>query len=337
MVYSHVPLAGKPGPQYAYHVVQRSELRFIALPSVTKKRYWIKPFIETSALQITALILHPTFPGWLAPLKFNLTRFEELASFAITLVASWIIACLLVGGYRTTATAGEISASCFSHCPMAATRIHETPNDNPANNHSTKCNVQISIESIMFLTCNHTSACTVTNPSWTASDDSTFPLYLPHRHPWKQHVHRLIPTVSKSDCIGADLPTALTRVSLAWLVSMPVAACQLVLVTAAEDKTLVGGDLFASALPLAASGDCLTQNLPNTTTCKIATAVSFVAGSRRAFDETERPISFLSVSSGFWRSLNMIGEQGTRTLVCAARENDRSVICQGYILSLLRV
>lgn len=35
---------------------------------------------------------------------------------------------------------------------------------------------------------------------------------------------------------------------------MPVAAAQLVLVTAAEDKALVGDFGFASALPLAASG-----------------------------------------------------------------------------------
>ena len=35
---------------------------------------------------------------------------------------------------------------------------------------------------------------------------------------------------------------------------MPVAACQLVLLTAAEGRALVGTDLFASSLPLAASG-----------------------------------------------------------------------------------
>ena len=51
-----------------------------------------------------------------------------------------------------------------------------------------------------------------------------------------------------------DLPTALRRAGLMWLTSMPVAAAQLVLLTAAEDGTLVGADGFASALPLAASG-----------------------------------------------------------------------------------
>lgn len=51
-----------------------------------------------------------------------------------------------------------------------------------------------------------------------------------------------------------DLRTALRKVCEVWLISMPVAACQLVLLTAAEGQTLVGSDLFASSLPLAASG-----------------------------------------------------------------------------------
>lgn len=52
----------------------------------------------------------------------------------------------------------------------------------------------------------------------------------------------------------ADLPTALARVSFTWLVSQPVAAAQLVLVTAAEGQSLVGASNFASKLPLAATG-----------------------------------------------------------------------------------
>ena len=52
----------------------------------------------------------------------------------------------------------------------------------------------------------------------------------------------------------------MSKVSQIWLISMPVAACQLVLLTAAEDRQLLevlpsGSDLFASALPLAASGE----------------------------------------------------------------------------------
>lgn len=111
--------------------------------------------------QITAIILQPSFPGWLEPLHFNSQRFAELASFGTTLTVTWVLSSLLVGGYRTTAS--------------------------------------------------------------------------------------------------ADLSTALAKVSQIWLISMPVAACQLVLLTAAEDRQLLevlpsGADLFASALPLAASG-----------------------------------------------------------------------------------
>lgn len=35
-------------------------------------------------MQITALILMPSFPGWLAPLNFSLLRFEEFLSFLLT-------------------------------------------------------------------------------------------------------------------------------------------------------------------------------------------------------------------------------------------------------------
>lgn len=48
--------------------------------------------------------------------------------------------------------------------------------------------------------------------------------------------------------------TPRSRTCRMWLISMPVAAAQLVLLTAAEDATLVGDEGFASVLPLAASG-----------------------------------------------------------------------------------
>ncbi len=54
--------------------------------------------------------------------------------------------------------------------------------------------------------------------------------------------------------MGADLRTALARVSGAWLIAMPVAACNLILVTAVEDKVLIGDPLFGHVLPLAARG-----------------------------------------------------------------------------------
>lgn len=57
-------------------------------------------------LQITAIILMPSFPGWLAPMHFNPVRFEEFLSFAITVCGTWVGASLLVGGYKSTATSG---------------------------------------------------------------------------------------------------------------------------------------------------------------------------------------------------------------------------------------
>lgn len=51
-----------------------------------------------------------------------------------------------------------------------------------------------------------------------------------------------------------DVPSALRAASWAWLVSMPVAAAQLVLVTALESRALVGTEDFATALPLTAQG-----------------------------------------------------------------------------------
>ena len=59
--------------------------------------------------QITAIILHPSFLGFLAPLKFNAGRFAELGSFSITLTAAWVLSSLLVGGYQSSATSGAIS------------------------------------------------------------------------------------------------------------------------------------------------------------------------------------------------------------------------------------
>ena len=57
--------------------------------------------------QITAIILTPSFPGWLAPMHFNPTRFEEFLSFAITVCGTWVGASWLVGGYKANATSGD--------------------------------------------------------------------------------------------------------------------------------------------------------------------------------------------------------------------------------------
>lgn len=106
--------------------------------------------------QIAALVMMPTFPGWTAPLHFNLLRLEEFASFSLTLIGTWVASSLLLGNYEILST--------------------------------------------------------------------------------------------------ATVPTALARTSLTWLLAMPIAAAQLVLLTAAENHSLVGVEGFADVLPLAASG-----------------------------------------------------------------------------------
>jgi len=55
-------------------------------------------------VQITAIIFLPNFPGWLAPLAFNPTRFLEFFSFAATLLGTWVAS----GGWEV----GWSSAGC---------------------------------------------------------------------------------------------------------------------------------------------------------------------------------------------------------------------------------
>lgn len=96
-------------------------------------------------MQITAIILTPNFPGWLAPMHFNPTRFEEFLSFAITVCGTWVGASWLVGGYKANATSGDttichdtISAadyaftadSCLLHTHAVMTRPAEKPEVN---------------------------------------------------------------------------------------------------------------------------------------------------------------------------------------------------------------
>lgn len=56
-------------------------------------------------MQITAIILAPAFPGWLAPLAFNPLRFLEFFSFTTTLVGTWVASGMLLRGYKFGATA----------------------------------------------------------------------------------------------------------------------------------------------------------------------------------------------------------------------------------------
>ncbi len=63
-------------------------------------------FCFASYKQITAIMLLPSFPGVLAPLRFNPVRFEEFASFAATLCGTWVGVALLLGAYSRESTSG---------------------------------------------------------------------------------------------------------------------------------------------------------------------------------------------------------------------------------------
>eukprot|EP01025_Chloroclados_australasicus_P041675 TRINITY_DN44328_c0_g2_i2.p2 TRINITY_DN44328_c0_g2~~TRINITY_DN44328_c0_g2_i2.p2 ORF type:complete len:284 (+),score=19.77 TRINITY_DN44328_c0_g2_i2:84-854(+) len=106
--------------------------------------------------QVSSMVFLPDFPGWLAPLQFNPTRFTEFVVFVLTMCATWTASTVVFGGYSRE--------------------------------------------------------------------------------------------------LSRDLSTALKETFMVWLLCMPVVAAQLVLVTASEGRTLVGGDGFAQHLPLAATG-----------------------------------------------------------------------------------
>lgn len=60
--------------------------------------------------QIISLVTAPTFQGYLAPLHFNLLRFEEFFGFLITLVGVWCTAGLFFGAYSTASVASVRAA-----------------------------------------------------------------------------------------------------------------------------------------------------------------------------------------------------------------------------------
>ena len=53
------------------------------------------------------LVLLHTCINW----QTTINRFEELVSFAVTLITAWVLSALLVDGYKTSATAGEAYVS----------------------------------------------------------------------------------------------------------------------------------------------------------------------------------------------------------------------------------
>jgi hypothetical protein len=50
--------------------------------------------------QIMAIVMSPSFEGWLAPIPFNPLRFEELLGFIITVAGTWVATSMVVGDYQ---------------------------------------------------------------------------------------------------------------------------------------------------------------------------------------------------------------------------------------------
>lgn len=99
------------------------------LPLSSSRRASLTPRCPPRPLQITALILSPAFPGWLAPLHFSPERFSEFLSFALTLCGTWVGAGLLVGGYAADASADlntAVSRTCriwLASMPVCAAQL----------------------------------------------------------------------------------------------------------------------------------------------------------------------------------------------------------------------
>lgn len=74
------------------------------------------PAAAVCCRQIAAIVLSPTFPGWLAPLSFNPLRFVEFANFAGMLVASWVVAATLTGGYSGAAVGAGVPGALRAVC-----------------------------------------------------------------------------------------------------------------------------------------------------------------------------------------------------------------------------
>jgi hypothetical protein len=79
--------------------------------------------------QLTAIILSPAFPGWLAPLDFAPGRFVEFFSFAATLIGTWVATGALTGAYAPDAAAdartalARVSLVWLAAMPVAAAQL----------------------------------------------------------------------------------------------------------------------------------------------------------------------------------------------------------------------
>ena len=169
-------------------------------------------------------------------MRFNPVRFEELLSFAGTLCCAWVMSSLLIGGYRTHATSGADlgTRDLLQACGQGAS-LHKLY---VLLHCCAVCHAYL--ESLLSIMASAAGACLAEYQS----------LHTPSTQVIGSRIIKGVHFASAA----ADLRTALARTAGAWLIAMPVAACQLVLVTACEGRTLIGDSLFAHVLPLAASG-----------------------------------------------------------------------------------
>jgi hypothetical protein len=80
--------------------------------------------------QLMAIVLSPSFPGWLAPLHFDTTRCVELLGFTVTVAGTWVACSMLNGDYdRVAGSAFPVmphmrldvsNSSCFNHACLHA-------------------------------------------------------------------------------------------------------------------------------------------------------------------------------------------------------------------------
>lgn len=68
--------------------------------------------------QIMAIVMAPSFPGWLAPLHFDPVRFEELVGFIVTVAGTWVACSTLLGDYRNSSQSVLSFSCCDRDCDV---------------------------------------------------------------------------------------------------------------------------------------------------------------------------------------------------------------------------
>ena len=206
-------------------------------------------------MQITAIILTPNFPGWLAPMHFNPTRFEEFLSFAITVCGTWVGASWLVGGYKANATSGDtpvchdtmsaaadyaftaVSQQCLLHPRAVMTR--------PADKHEVN----------MYAATCHQDVCLV-GPSPTTSSSQAMSLtHVALLHPPARPLHGLMAT--RSICHTCTLQRVAPCLQCSeW----KLGRCRFANCTSTSQFHVAGES--ASGSSTAGAGDCSRRQVP---------------------------------------------------------------------------